>query len=221
MKRKFLAPSLILLAIALVLVGKQSVSKGQSDNPVSVNNYAENGIVINSGGNLGSSDENLGNSRFPNGLETPVLNVTGTSTLQEITLGSRFTDTASFAAAATTTPGGLVSLQNTGLPKICTNLELELIGVENSMVFQVSTSTSASAFVNNMAGGGLIASTTVPTATAEIILDIADDGNNVGAWLWDAGQYILGAVDAGNRNNASTTDYDSVSGNLYVTCHSR
>lgn len=88
---KFLAPLLLLAVIALVLVGEQSVTRGQSNNPLSVNNYAENGIVINASDNLGGDILGASGTRSPHGVSadetSPItgelrgttLNITGTA----------------------------------------------------------------------------------------------------------------------------------------------
>ena len=81
---KVLVPTALIVAMLLALVGI-SVLKAQNSESVTINNYAEGGIVIEAGsGELGSGDI-LGNSRFPNGLETPVLNVTSSPSPVEAT----------------------------------------------------------------------------------------------------------------------------------------
>lgn len=159
------------------------------------------------------------------------LAVTGTSTIDLITLGSSVSKALTFTAGATTTPGGLFSLQNTGANKICRGLpEVNLTSqVEGSMNFSVGTSSSATAW--SASGGSLIASTTVATGST-ILLGNENVGSYFGfntgsttqSWIWQAGHYILGAFDkggagAGTRNNATTTDYSTAAGKVYVDCH--
>lgn len=160
-----------------------------------------------------------------------------TTTIQEITYGSRFAKALSFAAAATTTPGGLVSLQNTGADRICSNLEVDINTVargNTSLVFAFGTSTAASAWTGTT-GGSLIATTTLPTSTTAILSPQYDFGHfwsatptvrgfatSTGPWLWKNGEYINGLFDAdGAPDTASSTDYSNMTGKLYVNCHTR
>lgn len=248
--KKILVPSLLLAAVLLVLVGGQSVLRAVSDLGTVINNYAEGGIV------LGGSDEpafGASGTRFPNGLSTDstspsagqvrttTLTVTGTSTLQEITLGSNYSKALTFTAAATSTPGGLVALQNTGAPKICQGLpEVQWTSGDlgGSMNFSFGTSTSATAW--SAIGGSLISTTTIPTSTpaANALQLFTKPGSffggptatttAAGSWAWNNGDYVIGAFDiggaeagAGTRNNATTTDYTTLAGTMYLDCHTR
>lgn len=170
-------------------------------------------------------------------IVTDSTTLTSTTTVQEITYGSRFSKALTFTAGATTTPGGLVALQNTGAPKVCRGVpEVELTSqLEGSMNFAFGTSTSATAW--SASGSSLISTTTVATGTKPFLGDepgtywtVGDEGiaSTTVSWSWGAGVYILGAFDkggaktgAGTRNNATTTDYTTAAGKLYVTCHTR
>jgi len=218
---------LALVVLAMILVGGQSVSKGQS--PPVINNYAENGIVLG-----GGQDAVLGatNTSFPHGIETTGLSVTNTSTFQEIGIGSRYSKALTFTAGATTTPGGLFTLNPPGTDLICNNMpQIDLTSqVEGSMEFVIGTSTSATAWsttVGSTSGGSLMASTTAATGT-KILLQKEAVGNAFPAnsylpryWVWSAIDYVLGAFDKGSntRNNATTTDYTTAAGKVYLDCH--
>lgn len=149
------------------------------------------------------------------------LQVDATSTLQELTFGSRFADAIAPTAGSTTTPGGLFSLQNTGAPKICSMVELDITAIGPSFQFAIGTSTQASAWSTKTAT--LVASSTVPTDTTALLNFVDQVGvSAMDSFLWGAGEYILGAFDLGNRNNASSSDYVSrLTGSAYVTCHTR
>lgn len=179
-------------------------------------------------------------SRYPNGISADTtspsagevrgttLTITGTTTLQEVALGSRYTDSLTFTAGATTTPGGLFSIQNTGARKVCDYIEVDVptgsatggrLGTGHPLTFNVSTSTSASAWSND--AGNLIASTTPATSTTPIL----NTRDNVGAvtndsWEWNNGEYILGAFDSLSTDPAtSSLVYTGMVGNAYIRCH--
>lgn len=142
------------------------------------------------------------------------VSLNATTTLQEITLGSRFSDT----ITVSTTTGGLASIQNTGARKICTRVELDIRVAPdyNRTNFSVTTSTSATVVTY---GGSLIASSTVATNTDSILNNVDNIGTNVlDSWEWNHDVYILASM-IPEPGFASTTDYDAVSGGLYVTCH--
>ena len=153
--------------------------------------------------------------------------LTATTSLQEIVLGSRFKKALTFTAGVTTTPGGLVALQNTGADKLCQKAEiLTTANVQGSMDVSLATSTSATAISGN--GVNLIATTTIATTTKVILSSSIDDQAGSGltngseSFLWLNGTYILGSIDAkSGRSGASSTDYSSAVGYLYLTCHSQ
>lgn len=154
------------------------------------------------------------------------LSIGATTTMQEITLGSRFTSALTFTAGATTTPGGLFSIQNTGDTKLCNRLDLDITGgtTGSAVIFSAATSTSGSAITADMS---LIASTTLATTSASIIDNYyapgtyATAGTDQGrSWRWVAGEYIIGQFDV-TATGASSTVYTVMSGNAYVHCITR
>lgn len=144
----------------------------------------------------------------------------GTTTPQEITLGSRFSESLDFTAGTATTTGSLASIQNTGDLKICQRGEIHISSqVEGSMMFSLSTSTSATAFSGSV--GNLIASTTVPTGTTALLTSSPDDHvgtSNMDSFLWPNGTYIFAAASP-SFNTASSSDYSTATGKLYLNCH--
>lgn len=154
---------------------------------------------------------------------TDETSLSATTTVQEITYGSRFAAALSFTAPTTT--GSLVALQNTGDAKLCSLVELNITGAPtNAFRFSVSTTTAADSFSTGVAGN-VIASTTVATDTVPLLSNYLNpgtfNGGTVGvymSWTWDRGAYLLGAMDS-NTDIASTTDWSAMAGNLYVTCH--
>lgn len=125
------------------------------------------------------------------------------------------------SAASTSTPGSLVSLyNNTGANLICGVAELNITTAPDGGRFTFGLATSTSAVTITGAGNGIMASTTVATGTA-ILLNSIDNvgGNTIDRWIWTAGTYIVGTWDAETKS-ASTTDYDTAAGKIYVDCHS-
>jgi hypothetical protein len=200
-----------------------------------------------------------GGTRFTNGISTDTtepsagevrttsLTVTNaasfnaTTTLQKIEFGSDLSKALTFTAGATTTPGGLFSIQNTGDVKICSKVTL-YFGSDSGddtlkLQFSVSTSTSATAWSN--VPGGLIASTTVATTTASVtpnnIARIYSSETNPGEffrmgnqgkvtstdWIWDNGVYVNGAFDYPDHLSASSTAYTSRTGTVNIFCISK
>ena len=148
------------------------------------------------------------------------------TTVQEISLGSRFYEALDFTAGNTTTPGAIASIQNTGADKLCNLVQLDIAtgsttgGLEgggSSYHFGVSTGTSATTWT---ASGGLIASTTVATSST-ITLDSVNEVGSYGrtTFNWDNGVYINAGFDVTDAQaTASSTAYTSMSGGLYVHC---
>jgi len=190
-------------------------------------------------------------TRFPNGLSADTtspnpgevrgttITSTGTTTVKYVAYSSPFKTSLTFTAGATTTPGGLFAIQNTGEDQICTSIVVDVdtadavggaTGIGASLNYVVSTSTSASAYSGS--GGNLIASTTNATGTDAIITNTSFPGTGTSAgesFIWSNGVYILGAFDDAARVNpggtigtyASSTAYDGQAGNVYLDCHSR
>lgn len=150
--------------------------------------------------------------------------LTGTTTQDLITLGSSFTKVLTLSGTVTTTPGLIGSITNTGAPKICNLVQLDVtqVGTE-AFVFSVSTSTGAG--VGN--GANLIASTTVATSTSSFQSTILDSVENVGSYngnsfIWGNGMVITTGFDSfGGPDNASSTPRDLMTGTLYVRCITR
>lgn len=165
-----------------------------------------------------------------------------TTTLNEVELGPRFSADLTFTAGATTTPGGLFSIQNTGDVKLCSKV-LSYFGTDTgddtlALTFSVSTSTSASAWSHT--AGTIIASTTVATTTGSVtpndVARIYSNQTNPGTFyaysadsgkttttdfIWDNGVYILGAFDYTNFVSASTSAYTSRTGTVNIFCISK
>lgn len=146
--------------------------------------------------------------------------VSSTSTVGNTLLSSNYTSELTFTAGtATGTPGSLFSLLNSGTKKVCSLVALDIdTQVEGSMVFSISTSTSASACSSGVCGG-LIASTTVATGTTSFINSDDAAGSGMEAFLWPNGTYILGSL-ASSFSSASSSDYSSAAGEVYVNCFS-
>lgn len=153
------------------------------------------------------------------------MDLTGaTTTISNIKYDSKFYTALTLTGTVTTTPGLTGSLTNTGAPKLCNLVQLDIsqLGTD-AFVFSVSTTTAAG--VGN--GANLIASTTVATSTASIQSTILDNVENPGSYnansfVWGNGQVITVGFDAlGTPDNASSTARDVMTGGLYVTCHTR
>jgi hypothetical protein len=151
--------------------------------------------------------------------------LTGTTTVQEITYGSRFGKSLDFATAATTT-GSLIALTNTGDTKICQKAEVLFDTPSNgtgslAVQFSLGTSTSATAFSSGLATS-LIATTTIPTSTTVLLNTVTNIGTaNQDSWIWNNGETILGGIVFSNHAKASTTAYTSRTGKMWVTCHTK
>ncbi len=151
----------------------------------------------------------------------------GTTTVQEITYGSRFNTALTLTAGASTTVGGLVALQNTGDTKICHEVEVlfytDSSANSGTFKFSVATSTDSDDYSNN--ANSLIATTTVATTSALLVdSNKTPSGTNFSnatstSWLWNRGEYIVGQFDLTDFVKASSTHYTSRTGELYVDCH--
>jgi len=189
----------------------------------------------------GIDDVNFGDAsdsatQFTNLQVNELTTLTGTTTVGNVTLGAQFNEALNFAAAATTTPGGLFSIQNTGVPKLCRNVIIYPYtsgGADSvALVFGIGTSTSATSWSG--AGNSIMATTTLPTNTTAFLSPAGSGSNNfhkgavgtsfwVGTttslFLWGNGVYLNGAFDAsGVPDNSSSTGYTSMAGEVYVDC---
>jgi hypothetical protein len=163
--------------------------------------------------------------------------MTGTTTVQDMSYGSNYYEALTFTAGATTTPGGLFSIQNTGATKLCRIVEVDvssgssaggLAGAGGPLDFCVGTSTSATAWSG--AGCSLVATTTLATSTTSIINNVVNPGTYVGGdqdiggapFIWGNGVYLSGAFDSLSTFAATSSDvYTSMAGGIYITCHTR
>ena len=235
----------------LVGVGSndQSLIKGQLELQQSISSINQSlNNITQALGSLAAANEGMfgaNGTRFPNGISaddtSPIdgqirgttLTLTGTSTLQGIVLGSQNSFTLSLAAAATTT-GATGSLQNTGVPKVCFLAEVEFSSqFEGSMNFGLSTSTSATNL--HVTAPNLIATTTLATGTRPILNNLSHPSiffagiENEGtttttpkSFLWDNGVYIVSTLMSdGYPDNASSSDYTTAAGKVYMNCHAR
>lgn len=165
----------------------------------------------------------------------------GTSILiNDVEYGASLSAPLKFVAAATTTPGGLFKILNSGTDKVCGVVEVDVTdgtataggsGTGNAMAFSVSTSTSATAFSTK--AGGIIASTTIATSTAGLFTNISNAGSYIGGdqdvggerWVWGKGVWLLGAFDdrskssGGGDYSTGTGAYLGMAGRVYVDCH--
>lgn len=189
---------------------------------------------------LGSQVQDIGSellgatgTRFPNGISADntspnigevrgtTLTATATTTIQELTYGSRYSKALTTSAGSTTTAGLLISIQNTGAQKICDYAEIEFTTAPSGSEMVVSLATSTSATGVSLSGAGIIASTTVATSTP-IIINSHDQvgGSTMDSFSWANGVYILGRWD--NQDAfATSTDYSSAAGNVYIRCHTQ
>ena len=243
-KHRFLVPSLLVTAMLLLLVGGNQLLRAQQNGSVTINNYAEGGIVLQtSGESLGSEDFILGavGTRFPNGLavgSSATVNSAGefmtteTSTIQIITRGSDAAKAMTFTAAATTTPGGLFSIQNTEVDKLCgvISIDFKTNGGADSVALQVAAATSTQASAWSSKTRTLVASTTIATTSAPLITNVTNPGTYVASdqdiggelWLWSNGTYLLGALESNRTpDHASSTGYTSMAGTVQVDCVTR
>jgi len=238
----------VVVIVVIVIAGVANIGRAQlaksevaelTELAQSLNNADAFMVGVNYLTGLGGSDI-LGSSgrgsRFPNGISADTtspstgevrgttLTITGTSTVQSVAMGSNFSETLTFTAAATTTPGGLFSIQNTGTDRVCTDFELYVYTGAGSeacqMTYEVSTSTSASAWSN--LSGSIIASTTPATSTTFLLNDTNHTGTNTNdAWLWKNGEYLMGAYDQKSGGvNASSSCYTAMAGRMYANCFS-
>ena len=158
-------------------------------------------------------------------------------TIDELELGTSASGRLNFTKGATTTPGGLFRIYNSGSPRICNRLELEIsvgstvggnLGTGTAFAYRVATSTSRTLFSNDST---LIASTTNATGTVDIFDTVDSNGTGIvvagESFLWDKGVWILGAFDDATASEDGT-DYSTSSnayvgqiGKFYIPCHIR
>lgn len=249
----------IALAAGVVLALGVSVLVGVGSNDQSLTRELQKSVaeiqqqIVAIGGYLQQQAESLGatGTRFPNGVSadttspvegelrgttltiTGAASITGTTTLQSYVIGSQNSFTLAFAAAATTT-GGLGSLQNTGVPKVCHLAEVAFSSqFEGAMNFGLSTSTSATNL--HVTAPNLIATTTIATGTAPFLNNLSHPSiffagvENEGtttttlkSFLWGNGVFIVPTlISDGYPDNASTSDYTTAVGKVYMNCHAQ
>jgi hypothetical protein len=162
--------------------------------------------------------------------EEPILGAfPGTNLMiDELEYGSAISQPLDFSRGASTTPGGMFSILNSGNRKICRMVEVdfEVAGIKPAY-FSVGTSTARNAWSEQQYGPTLLASTTVATSTPDTFNSIDDGTDDQYSWEWDRGVYLLGAWDnpkTGDAettvSNASSSDYSNyVLGKVYVDCH--
>ena len=185
-------------------------------------------------GSLGEDLFSASGTRFPNGISADstspvagqvrgtIMSITGTTTVQEISYGSRYSSSLTFTAGATTTPGGLFSLQNIGAPKTCRHVELDITTAgAKPLDFSISSSTAASSFNNG--GTALIATTTAGTSTTPLLNDTDHAGTaDMASWDWESDVYLLGTFDlAAGAPTSTSGDYTGMEGNVYFTCRTK
>ena len=236
----FIPAMTLVLALGALSVGWPYLTRSFSGGSPST--VIENAEVVNVSNpeTVTPSEEELGGiieqgPRFFQGT----LEVKGIFTRQEQKLGTKFSKALDLSSGNTTTPGLVLSLQNTGNTQICYGPPIiELTRqIEGSMNFAAGTSslpTTWSGAGTTASGGSLLATSTVATGTVGFIQSrlgtafLPNGGqsatpSSTNAWLWSEDVYILVALDkggtdagAGTRNNATTTDYNTAAGKLYV-----
>lgn len=149
--------------------------------------------------------------------------LTATTTVQEITLGSRYTFPLDFTAGNTSTPGAVGSLTNAGADRRCSKVDLGIFGdLLDDYEFSVTTSTASG-------GDGrsptLIASTTRPTSTQGLFNSVDDAGTaDMDSWLWKNGVLVEASFGqtVAEGELASSTAYTSTAvGNVYIDCYTQ
>jgi len=230
------------LGVLALIVSVSAVAFAQSGNNVTVNgDYYDQ--RSGSEGSLGGFDPIASESGFTDVNVSNDLRVqgefvaTGTTTVGLLTYDSNNSASLTFTAAATTTVGGLFSIQNTGAPRVCHLVELDIAtgstsgGAEDTgsaFAFRVATSTSASAWSGGSSALSLITSTTQATSTSAVIFNSNDNaGLGLDSWVWDNGVYINGAFDdaslssGGTDYSTSSAAYTSMAGSVFIDCHTR
>jgi len=142
--------------------------------------------------------------------------------IDELELGSAVSARLNFAAAATTTPGSLFRIYNSGPRKICTQAEMDVkVAPIDGYSFAVATSTNYDSWSTVYGSRNIIASSTVATSSPDILNNIDNAGALDDSWEWNVGEFLLGVFDSSNvGDNASSTDYSGyASGRFYVSCH--
>ena len=168
------------------------------------------GLVINSGGfTLSAGDTSLAGA----------LSVTGTTTIGRSYDG--YWVSGSLAAATGTATTTLSAWEvNTGQRRLCQDVVIDQTGhPDDRIYFSVSTSTYAGN--NFLFNRGLIASTTVATATQDILSKEDNEGGDTRDWWnWDngVGLGIVMSPYALLSPTASSTDFDEVAGTWGVYC---
>jgi len=218
----------ILAIIALVAASFIAVQAQQSQ-PVNIENcndcFGQSGFE--------QTDETLG-ARTGSGSRFTDLISTNSLEFQDLIMGSRYSTALTFTAAATTTPGGLFTLQNTGDDKLCTTVMVDVTtgsitggrtGAGHPLQFSVSTSTDDTTWSASTVG--VLASTTLATTTTATLDTVVSPGSYVGTdqdiggapWEWDADVYLLGTFD-GLTTDAATSSavYTDMAGKMYVSC---
>lgn len=215
----------LLLAVAIAGTIGVVAYTGQNNGTV-IENQVVQGDYVGSG-------QNNQNPTFGSGIGDRI-------SYNELELGDALSQRLSFAAAATTTPGGLFRILNAGEARICTVVQLDittataqggLLGTGAPLEFSVATSTSRTALSGNL---GIIASTTLATSTTSLIDSVGNPGTYVGAdqdiggksFVWGTGVYLLGQFDAyldtTSRTSATSSNvYSGVAGKMYIDCHVR
>lgn len=190
--------------------------------------------VFGGGGTVSTPDESLGAGSSHITSDTTVsgtLSATATSTFQEVTQGSRFVKTLTFSQGATSTFGGLGSLQNTGSPKICTNVWIDLsTGIStNAYNFSIASSTSATALSSDRVSNIMASTTSIVGQPMEFSM-IGNPGNDfprgdkgiasTTPFVWDNGEYIA-PIFGSTVASAARENYTSAVGKMYLNCYSR
>ena len=243
-KLKKYAPHVAVLVL-LALVGGQSVLRAQDgSDPVTINNYAEGGVVINVAGGSDEPAFGANGTRFPNGLSTDTtspsdgevrsttLTVTASSTFQQVLHGSSFTVAFTSTAQSTTTAGGLFSIQNTTGDKMCNPITLQYTTAYsgNAFTVSVSTSTTPNTEADGVTGPGLVATTTAGVGDKLILTSHTRPGNYVALapngltasstpFFWANGVYVNG-THYSTAAGAKQEDYSSMAGRAYLDCFS-
>lgn len=163
-------------------------------------------------------------------LEMYNLHVTGDSidfsqatTTLGISLDGYFVSGDLTVATGTGTTTRMFAIQNTGKKRLCREVFVHFTAADATqqatVEFSVGTSSPALG-IGDIIGytTELIASTTIPTGTAPVILRSESEGDNASdLWEWDNGVWAYGTLDVVDEV-ASSTEYDGLAGKYHIEC---
>lgn len=153
-----------------------------------------------------------------------------TTTVNELSLGSRFYFDLDLSATSTT-PGTPGSITNTGEEKICQVAEINITTGSSAggragagSPFAISLATTTAVGVGNQAN--LIATSTIATSSTWLFDTTTNKGSGINtagtSFLWKNGEVIQAAFNGITGDPAtSTASLTGMAGRVYVVCHTR